>query len=460
MHRQVSRRSGLSGPRAAGFCLLMGGAALSGCVAYRSEPLDGAQFAAAVQERRLGAGAPTEDSRPAEVSLDELSRLALVLNPELRRARLQAGVAQASADEAGRWIDPVVGGELLRILDPDPGQTRGIYGLSLSFTIPVSGRLGVEKARAEAEHRAALLRVWEQEQRLLRDVRAAWAELVEAGEAREAVAESREQLATIADLGERLRDAGEILAGDAAAFRAAEVERSIAVGDQEARVRQAHREVARLAGLSTATLFVARSSDEAEMPALDGSDFSVPAARNPHVLLAEADYLVAEQALRLAVRKQYPDIELGPLAGREDGQDRFGFGFSMPVPVLDGNRREIAEREAEREVARAAWEQALQDAEADVATAHEELARADASLRLLHGSLLPLAESRLAEARRLREAGEFGALMLLDAFRARHEARLALAAARRDVAVARAELRYLLPDEEPGPNAGQEASRP
>jgi outer membrane protein TolC len=430
---------------------------LSGCIVYRNQPLDSQQFSAEMQSRRQAFRADSQDSQPFEIALCDFERLALVLNPDLRRARLQAGVAEASAAEAGRWLDPVLGGDLLRVLDPDPGQDAAIQGLSLSFTIPVSGRLAVERTHARAETIAALARVSEQEQRLLRDLRIAWAEVFEATELESALIDSRNDLMAISDLATQLKEAGEISTSEAAAFRATHLESSIDLASQQAVVRQANRRLAALAGMRAGTRFrLIPEMEPAATPAEVG-DLHTLADRNPHVLIAEAEYHVAEQALRLAIRKQYPDVELGPIYGREDGQGRLGIGFSLPIPILNGNRREIAERTAERDVARAAWEQTLLNAEYELATACEELRRAAVTLVLLQDSLIPLAESRLSESRRIQEAGEINALLLLDALRANADARQAVSTTKRELAIARAELSYLLPNEQFPPTKGTEA---
>ncbi len=64
---------------------------------------------------------------------------------------------------------------------------------------------------------------------------------------------------------------------------------------------------------------------------------------HPAIRRRAAEYEVAEASLRLEVRRQYPDIQLGPALGMEDGQGRGGVGFSVPLPILNANRRGIAE---------------------------------------------------------------------------------------------------------------------
>lgn len=90
------------------------------------------------------------------LSLEEAEVVALVFNPRLRESRARAGVAAATAEHAGLWEDPVLEVDALRILEsvPDPWIT----GIGLGFTIPVSGRLGVERSLADAERSAEATR--------------------------------------------------------------------------------------------------------------------------------------------------------------------------------------------------------------------------------------------------------------------------------------------------------------
>ncbi len=73
-----------------------------------------------------------------------------------------------------------------------------------------------------------------------------------------------------------------------------------------------------------------------------------------------AEYEVAERTFELEIRKQYPDLQIGPGYGLEDGQDQVLMGLSLPLPVLNANRQAIARAEANRSVARASVEAALE----------------------------------------------------------------------------------------------------
>ena len=48
-------------------------------------------------------------------------------------------------------------------------------------------------------------------------------------------------------------------------------------------------------------------------------------------------YRVAEDTLRLEVRKQFPDIVVGGGYGTEFNDSRAMFGVSVPIPVFNAN---------------------------------------------------------------------------------------------------------------------------
>ena len=93
---------------------------LTSCQLYQSSPLDPSAHAEGWRDRspsdeqvrdfarRIETTAPRSvPFNPGDgLTLAEAELVALVYNPDLRLARLKAGVAKASAEHAGRWDDP------------------------------------------------------------------------------------------------------------------------------------------------------------------------------------------------------------------------------------------------------------------------------------------------------------------------------------------------------------------
>ena len=133
--------------------LALGFTILAGCQAYQPDSLDAPAHAAAWRARtpgdesvlafarRLeGQGCKRTPFNPADgITLAEAEIVALVFNPDLRLARLKANVARATADHAGRWDDPQLGIDVLKVAESVPNPW--LLGGSLSLTLPVSGRL-------------------------------------------------------------------------------------------------------------------------------------------------------------------------------------------------------------------------------------------------------------------------------------------------------------------------------
>ncbi|MEM1442907.1 MAG: TolC family protein, partial [Verrucomicrobiota bacterium] len=229
---------------------------IPGCETYDPQFLDPAAHRTEWSERdatresveafaeRVGKSPSQDRSFDARdgLTLPEGQVVALIFNPDLRVARLRAGVARATAEHAGLWEDPVLSVDVLNVTQsvPDPW----VIGSALAFTIPVSGRLEVEKARAEAEMHAELERVSEAEWEVIRDVAHDWLEWSAEGYKLEETRTILGELNSVVASTSRLVEAGELLRTEAALFsieqasRRAERDRlSAAVEENEPKLR-------------------------------------------------------------------------------------------------------------------------------------------------------------------------------------------------------------------------------
>jgi outer membrane protein, heavy metal efflux system len=442
---------------------LLAAAAMTGCQSYQPRPLDPEAHRSAWSQRtpaeapvlelaqRLGFSAPIAPSfDPTDgISATEGELVALVYNADLRLARLRAGVARAIADHAGRWDDPQVGIEILRVTRgvPDPW----IVAPSLSLTLPISGRLRAERARADAVLRADLERIAEEEWRIGHELRVAWlawsADVLRERELESMIA-SLELLVTST---RRLAELGEIPRTEASLFAIEQVRRRAEIRRLRARIAEGGLTLRSIMGLmpdlpiELIPALPPLSADAEEEP---------PAAidRNPSLLRLREEYQVAEETLRREIRKQYPDLTIGPRFESDQGQSRIGLGAGISLPIFNANRQGIAAAAAERELARAAYE-----AEAERLTA--ALAMARVRRRALREAadevlleLVPLVDRQLADARRLLELGEGNGLILLEAIAGAHESRSALIDLHFEFARTRAELLFLRgPADPPSP---------
>lgn len=414
-------------------------AASSGCRSYSPQPLElsshAAAFLARLPELPAAPSAPSDAPASASrtfdpsdgLSLPEAEAVALVFNASLRVARLDAGVAAAAASNAGLWEDPVLGVDLARIIQSAPHPWK--LASSVGLTIPVSGLLTALKEEADAEHRASLTRVARDEWQVRMDLRRAWLRHA-ALEARRATRSDQLRTADqVQAIVARMEEAGEIGRTEARLFRierAGEASQLATIEAQLDASALAIRELMGLAPQASVQLVVGdsgqpegsfdRSLEELTQAALEG---------NQSLSVAEADYAVAERALAREIRRQYPDLQLGPGYGREDGDDQALLSFSLPLPLLNANRQGIAKAAAAREVAREHANAAIEQLVADLAMAQAALRAARAQRRLLESELIPLTDAQYADARALAQLGEINTLILLEALKRQHEARTA-----------------------------------
>ena len=108
---------------------------------------------------------------------------------------MKAQVPVLSATKAGLWDDPELSFDGLRILKSV--DKPWIIGSSLGFTLPLSGRLGVERARANVEGRAALVEAWAVEQEIVSQLETEWADLAAAMRALEATKSAQRELGEV-----------------------------------------------------------------------------------------------------------------------------------------------------------------------------------------------------------------------------------------------------------------------
>lgn len=410
-------------------------ALLQGCASYEPNPLDltrhDARLAARLLEvapieaylNTLGDGSSETPDRfdPADgLSLAEGEVAALFYNPDLRISRLDAGVARATHETAGLWEDPRFGFDGAEILSP-AGPFE--FGATLSLTIPVSGRLAVEKARAGAAFEAGLRRIVDAEWNTRAQVRARWAAWTVARERRALADEMIEQVGRIGEITDRLEASGELTRVEARLIRAARVEARADRANAEYEAEAARLTLLGLMGLdplSTVGLV-------ARLPTSERSVVGENAARliESSTLLAvrRAEYRVAEETLRLEVRKQYPDITIGTGLGSEGGDDRLLLGVSLPIPVLNANRAGIAEAGARRDAARAAAETTYERLKRELAIARARADAAASQREAYERELVPMLDEQAGEIERLIGLGDVNTLLLLETVTRRFDAK-------------------------------------
>lgn len=443
--------------------VLVAGAGV-GCQSYERRPLDHA----AAREAWLARSPSDENARefaerlaraegrgdtgafdPADgLTLAEAEPVALIFNRELRLARLVANVTRANADYASLWDDPVLGIDMERVVSgvPDPWVAAGTVGL----TIPISGRLGVEKARAGTEYAAELQRLTAQEwatRMALRELWVRWsAETTRLALATELV----ERLHAVSVLAERQEQAGVMSRIDARIFLVELAGSEADVIASKARVKELELQLKDVLGLSPdapvrlieSVAYEPRGADPAWLKCMMEN-------ASPELVAVRGEYDVAEQSLRLEVRKQYPDLTIGPGFGTDQGDDRVLLGLQLPLPFWNRNQQGVARATAQREAARGRFENTIEHLASRLAIAQTKYEASRKVRAAVESRVLPLADEQDADVRRVAVLGRVDPLLMLQAIKSQYDAKVRLVDARAAEAIGGIGLDELIGPPEP-----------
>jgi cobalt-zinc-cadmium efflux system outer membrane protein len=399
---------------------------LSGCAPerYRPAPLAADATAASLRARSLTdpglrafeeecLGNPLTEWPLAEWDYRSLSLAALYFNPQLEVARARVAESEAQLLTAGARpnptfaITPGVPSPYLLTLDLSfPLETAGKRGdrLRAAHSLDESARFDLAAAAwsVRGEARSALIDVLVQSRAL---------DLLRAE-----LAAREDQVAILS----RMSAAGEIsaLEVDDARIELSRTRASVASAEEAAVGSRAA--LAAAIGVPMKALAAVRLSwpgldalPDAE--SLDLAQIERDAVLNRlDVRAALARYAAAEADLELEIAKQYPDIVIGPGYAYEEKRSYFTIGLSATLPLFDRNRGPIAEAEAARRKAAAAFLETQADvidksarARAVYAAAIESLAEA--------ARFSDLQSSRREAVRRAVRIGEEGRLALDEA---------------------------------------------
>jgi cobalt-zinc-cadmium efflux system outer membrane protein len=434
-------------------------AVVGGCESYERKPLDlaatrEAWFARSPSDetarefaRRLarseGQGAAAVFDPTDGLTLSEAEPVALVFNRDLRLARLEARVAGATSEHAGLWDDPVLGVDMERIVSgvPEPWVVAGTVGL----TIPLSGRLAVEKARAGAQYAAELQRVAAKEwatRAALRELWVRWsAETTRLGLATDLV----ERLRDVVSLADRQEQAGVMTRIAARLFRVELAGSEADVIAAKASARELELKLRDMLGLAPdapvrlveAVAFAPRGTDPAWLHRALEAD-------NLELALVRKEYEVAEESLRLEVRKQYPDLTVGPGFGTDQGDDRVLLGLRLPLPLWNRNQKGVAQAAENRELARGQFENTFELLVSRLAIAETRYEAARSVREAVESRVLPLADEQDSDVRRVAELGRVDPLLLLQAIEAQYDAKVRLVESRATEAISAVRLDELV----------------
>ncbi|MBF0199399.1 MAG: TolC family protein [Planctomycetes bacterium] len=406
---------------------------LSGCASYQEKQID--PKAIALDWANMGAKVATQtlNSKSTDVktydledgiSLHEAEVTALFYNPMIASSRLRSGLPEVQRKYAKLWDDPEldVDGEYFSSKQDDPLNYSG----GLSLTIPLSGRLDIQKEVAEETLNAKKASLLAEEWALVIEVRERWVER------NFILKKTRVLKELIADLETAIKLVPH--------FRAAKVativdEQNLLIEKEglNDNLRQLQLEVQqnKLTLLSLMGLHPdidwKLSVDEKEIERVVVAEKEKDLLSNPEIQKILSQYEVAQLRLKLAIRRQIPDLKLGLGAGAEEGTSLMAFGLGLShLPFFNKNRLEIAESKIEREVQGKEIQKSIQSLLNKRASARERLKIAEARVQHMETTLVPLVNKQLKDAMRLTKLGELNIFLLVDAIQKKGEVKLSL----------------------------------
>jgi len=357
---------------------------LGACASYHAQPLHPQQSARIFAARRLDSPPqraavirllPQTASQwpPSQWNRAELLAVALADNPQLAVARAEVGRTLAHQITAGELPNPTVGLQSEYALDD---VHPWLYGVSFELPLrsPTLRRLAISQARIATSHARWQLMdaTWTVRSELIGAL-SDWQSALRRGTLLDALITDqqlllREQRARV--------HAGEDAPATLVPVQDALLQAQLQRGEALAAAQRAQSDAAAALGLPPQALDALR---------LDWSHWGTPppvSAEQLHAARARAllsradlsaaidDYAEAENRLRQAIARQYPQLTLLPGYYWDHGIRKFPFDVNLTLPLFNRNQGEIAEARAGRELAGQRM-LALQDSIYDEITAAE-----------------------------------------------------------------------------------------
>ena len=403
------------------FMALLAAGILCGCRSYEPKPID--------WNEEANAGV-TNEVRIA--SLDDAVTLALIGNRELNALRLKSANSAKAAKESGWWEDPELDFDLMRIINPSEHPFLG--GASIAFTIPLSGATAIAAKADELYAQADIAEIKAAERDTGAEVRHAAirlaalrrrAALLSEHDSDERIVRARENVG-------KLHEAGEVSASELAGVQRQKHIRHHALMETEREIAETEIAFLRILGLRPGTKIVLTLPLRVRPSMPSDADDPLELVQHPKVEAALARLGGTEKSLEAEIRRQYPDLKLGPAYANEEGLDRFGLIAGISIPLWNRNRKGIAEAEGTRDEARLAAIDMWRSLVCDAATARVHL-----SNLLMHP---PIPANEREQTDKLADAGELTPLDYLAVREQIFDLRLDELNWRRDVALAAAEL--------------------
>jgi cobalt-zinc-cadmium efflux system outer membrane protein len=330
------------------------------------------------------------------LSLPDAVRYALEHNPELATFRQQNGIAAAAVVIARTYpFNPIGQALVMGANGPESaGVTNKVFN---EHIIKIDVELHGQRKHRMAAAQAALSRTeWEIAARetdlAIRLVRAFQAVLYQRERVRFAQASQKFQ-EEAAERAQRLAEQGLPVRGELLLARADLGEARAAVGPARAALDQATYALRRLLGVVDEEVAV-DGELAVNFTTADAAALATAALENrPDLKALRLAIDEAEARLKLEISNRWGNPSIGPAFEYNETRAYFtGAAVAFPIPVLNTRRGEIQQRQAERDRARLALQQAEIQVQQDVRAALVRVADAQAVVHTYRDDTLPALE--------------------------------------------------------------------
>ena len=324
--------------------MLCAGAALSltSCALYQPSPIDLNRETAVWEtlSQDLCAGRRS-------LSVPELKRIGLLLNPELNKARLTCARSTAVAEFAGLWDDPALSAEVERVLQEH--LTNGVISPSLS--VPVTGIPAISKRIAEQYKEADYWNMREKERSYLAELDILCTRVQVTHVKLDVMRARLKQAEQEKDKVTELYRLGEVSFADLQVMTRRVSDLLREVQEMESEHLRQHLELVAKLGLHPSVCEVEIEEKlERGVPAMAPVPSAEQLLESPALKAQLAAYGAGEEELRREIRRQYPQLELGFKYAHDGGNDKIGPGIGFNIPLWNRNREAIARATGDREI--------------------------------------------------------------------------------------------------------------
>jgi cobalt-zinc-cadmium efflux system outer membrane protein len=349
------------------------------------------------------------------LDMTEVAILAVINNPELKASRRRAEVAQAQLFNARLLPDPQISVSGAHPTSGPPPLSEA-YGFGLNYDLMALVLHDVTIATSWAAAREVDLEIAWQEWQVVQQARTFFVQSIL--EARK-LALLRQAQALYAQRYTRSFEAleqGNLTLDVAGTDLTALLDANTRISQMEQNVNKTRHDFNILLGLRPdveLNLTPLPKPQPLEQVTMQQALAGLP-KRRPDLLALQAGYQSQEAKVRRAVLSQFPSLSIGINQGRDTGDvTSIGLGITLNLPVLNGNRGQIAIQRATRAQLRQAYQARLDQTYNEVnllETQQDLIARQLAALR----EKLPILHGMVEKATLAYEAGNIGSLIYVN----------------------------------------------